>query len=116
MIDSDTGLSFAGIADDTTWNFSTLPGDPLLMAVAALKDHINGVITLSAAEIEAHKLTIDAQKARFDENDETFDEFDETFDENSLFCYGGFWFSLFYATFDVYELFLMYYDEAFIYI
>ena len=62
---SDTAVSFAGISDDTTWNFSTAVGDPLLDAIAALKSHITGAIPLSAAQIEAHKLTIDAGKNSF---------------------------------------------------
>jgi autotransporter-associated beta strand protein len=62
---STTGYNFAGIADDTTWNFSTLPSDPLLDALTALKSHITGAIPLSADQIEAHKLTIDAYKSRF---------------------------------------------------
>jgi len=37
----------------------------LLTALTELKNHINGAITLSAAQINAHKLTIDAQKSRF---------------------------------------------------
>jgi hypothetical protein len=62
---SDSAIPFAGISDDTTWNFGTAPGDPLLDAIAALKSHIIGAITLSAAQIEAHKLTIDADRNRF---------------------------------------------------
>lgn len=61
---SDTAASFGGIADDTTWNFTTAAGDPLLDAFAALKNHIIGTATLSAAQIEAQKLTIDAAKSR----------------------------------------------------
>ena len=67
-IDSVSGVSFAGISDDTTWNFTTLPGDPLLLAIAELKDHITGLVTLSAAQIDAHKRTIDAEKDRFAES------------------------------------------------
>jgi len=67
-IDSVSGISFAGISDETMWNFATAPGDPLFLAIAELKDHINGVITLSAAQIETHKLTIDAEKSRFAES------------------------------------------------
>jgi len=67
-IDSVSGVSFAGISDDTTWNFTTLPGDPLLLAIADLKDHTTGVMTLSAARIDAHKQTIDAEKDRFAES------------------------------------------------
>jgi hypothetical protein len=67
-IDSVSGVSFAGISDDTTWNFTTLPGDPLLLAIAELKGHTTGVMTLSAARIDAHKRTIDAEKDRFAES------------------------------------------------
>jgi hypothetical protein len=67
-IESDTGNSFAGINDDTTWNFTTAVGDPLLLAVAGLKDHINGTVTLDASQIAAHKETIDLNRNRFDSN------------------------------------------------
>ncbi|MDA7888555.1 Ig-like domain-containing protein [Akkermansiaceae bacterium] len=67
-IDSTTGDSFAGIADDTTWNFETNPGEPFFVALSELKDHINGVITLSAVEIAMHKLTLDLEKERLDES------------------------------------------------
>jgi autotransporter-associated beta strand protein len=64
-IDSNDGFSFLGIADNTTWNFSTADGDPLLAALTALKSHITGAVPLSDAQIEAHKLTIDAYESRF---------------------------------------------------
>ena len=67
-IHSTTGISFAGIFDDTTWNFSTLPADPLVDALSALKSHITGAIPLSDAQIAAHKLTIDAEKSYFATN------------------------------------------------
>ena len=67
-VDSDTGVSFAGITDETSWNFSTSVGDPLFVAIADLQDHITGTAPLSAAEIEARKQTIDAEKDRFDES------------------------------------------------
>jgi hypothetical protein len=67
-IQSDTGIPFAGITDETVWNFRTRPGDPLLLALGALKNHITGSITQSAAQIEQHKFTIDAHKSRFAES------------------------------------------------
>jgi len=70
-VENGSGTGFAGITNDTTWSFTTATGDPLLTAVADLKDHINGVTNLNAAEIEARKLTIDAQKSRFDESTNT---------------------------------------------
>ena len=62
---SDTAISFAGVTNDTAWNFSTAAGDPLLDAIAALKNHINGSNVLSAAQISTYKLAIDAEKSRF---------------------------------------------------
>ena len=62
---SDTGIDFAGISDDATWTFTTAASDPLLTALGELKDHITSTSTLTAAQIEAHKLTIDAEKSRF---------------------------------------------------
>ncbi len=62
---------FDGIDDDTTWTFTTGDGDPLLVVIADLKDHINGAITLSAAQIEAHKQTIDVLRNRFPESADT---------------------------------------------
>jgi len=66
-IEDTSSNPFGGISDDTTWNFTTRAVDPLLDAVAELKDHINGVTNLSSAQIEAHKLTIDNEKTRFDD-------------------------------------------------
>jgi methionine-rich copper-binding protein CopC len=62
---SDTAISFAGITNDTAWNFTTAAGDPLLDAITAVKNHINGTTILSAAQISTYKLAIDAEKARF---------------------------------------------------
>ncbi|NNM30819.1 MAG: hypothetical protein HKO57_14970, partial [Akkermansiaceae bacterium] len=67
-LEGESGDVFAGIADDTTWNFTTAAGDPLLLAIEDLKDHINGVITLTPTEIEERKGTIEAGKQRFDES------------------------------------------------
>ena len=38
----DGGAPIAAITDDTTWNFTTVAGDPLLDAIAALKAHVTG--------------------------------------------------------------------------
>jgi len=62
---SNDQFSFPGIADDATWNFSTASSDPLLDAISALKSHITGAIPLSAAQIDANKMTIDAGNSRF---------------------------------------------------
>ena len=62
---SSNGYNFAGIADDATWTFRTLPSDPLLDALTALKSHITGTAPLSDAQIAANKLTIDAYESRF---------------------------------------------------
>lgn len=67
-IESDEGDKYSGIADDTTWNFSTIAGDPLILALQALQDHINGVTALTATEIEAHRTTIMDSKDRLDES------------------------------------------------
>ncbi len=67
----DGGAPIAAITDDTSWNFTTAAGDPLLDAIAALKDHITGAVTLTGPQIAAHKATIDAAKARFDESSAT---------------------------------------------
>ena len=64
---SPGGTPFTGIADTTTWNFSTPPGDPLSYS-ARLKDHINGIINLTAAEIEQYKLDLDSVAPRFPES------------------------------------------------
>ena len=62
------GASYPGITNDTTWNFTTGPGDPLVIALLDLKSHITGATNLSAAQINAHKLTIDAESYRFAES------------------------------------------------
>jgi methionine-rich copper-binding protein CopC len=63
-ITSVLGDSYPGIANDTMWNFSTGTGDPLYLALVALKNHITGATTLTAAQIAAQKTTIDQQHAR----------------------------------------------------
>lgn len=63
-ITSVLGDNYPGIANDTTWNFNTGVGDPLFLALVALKNHITGGTTLTAAQISAHKTTIDQQNAR----------------------------------------------------
>jgi methionine-rich copper-binding protein CopC len=63
-ITSALGDTYPGIANDTTWNFSTGVGDPLYLALVALKNHITGATTLTAAQISAHKTTIDQQNVR----------------------------------------------------
>jgi len=64
----DGGAPLDAISDDTTWNFTTAAGDPLLDAIAALKNHITGALTLTPEQIAAIKTTIDAQRQRFAEN------------------------------------------------
>jgi hypothetical protein len=66
-IENTTGSPFPGIADDSTWNFTTAAGDPLLDAIAQLKAHIRGTATLTAAQISAHKETIDNLRDQFDD-------------------------------------------------
>lgn len=66
----DGGAPVAAITDDTSWNFTTVAGDPLLDATTALKAHITGG-GLSGPQISAHKSTIDAAKSRFDESSAT---------------------------------------------
>ena len=39
-------------------------GDPLYLALVALRNHITGATTLTAAQISAHKTTIDQQNVR----------------------------------------------------
>jgi autotransporter-associated beta strand protein len=70
MFLGDGGAPIAAITDDTTWNFTTLSGDPLLVAIAALKAHINGTTLLTGAQISAHKTTLDNQRQRFVESTE----------------------------------------------
>lgn len=66
----DGGAPIPAITDDTSWNFTTVAGDPFLDAIAALRTHITSG-GLSGAQIAAHKSTIDAAKARFDESSAT---------------------------------------------
>gem|GEM_PF-1200841 len=68
---SESGLSFPGITNDTTWNFTTGAGDPFLLAVRELTDYINGFTNLTAAQIAADSVTIDANKDRFPESSNT---------------------------------------------
>jgi hypothetical protein len=63
-ITSVLGDPYPGIANDTTWNFNTGVGDPLFLALVALRNHITGAATLTAAQISTHKTTIDQQHAR----------------------------------------------------
>ena len=58
------GASYPGITNDTAWDFSTGVGDPLYVALVALKNHITGATLLTAAQISAHKVTIDQQNTR----------------------------------------------------
>jgi autotransporter-associated beta strand protein len=62
------GAAFAGIADDSTWNFTTIAADPLLAALAAIKGHVNNTFPLTGAQISAHKTAIDNNRQRFAEN------------------------------------------------
>ena len=64
-ITGDGGSGFAGITNDTTWNFTTAAGDPLLVAVAAIKDHINNAPALSAADLATHSQTLNVEANRF---------------------------------------------------
>jgi hypothetical protein len=63
-ITSALGDTYPGITNDTDWNFSTGVGDPLYLALVALRNHITGATTLTAAQISAHKTTIDQQNVR----------------------------------------------------
>ena len=63
-ITSVLGDSYPGIANDTAWNFSTGVGDPLYLALVALKNHITGATPLNATQIAAHKTTIDQENTR----------------------------------------------------
>ena len=58
------GANYPGITNDTAWNFSTGAGDPLYLALVALKNHITGASPLNAAQISAHKVTIDQERTR----------------------------------------------------
>ena len=65
------GSAFAGIEDETGWHFTTADGDPLLDAVASLKNHILGTEMLSARQIADLKSQLDALRTRFAENADT---------------------------------------------
>jgi autotransporter-associated beta strand protein len=62
------GVAFAGWNDDTTWNFNMAAGDPLLTAITALKNHLTGAATLTAAEIATHSQTLNNNIARYSES------------------------------------------------
>lgn len=64
-LETESGTPFPGIADNTTWSFTTATGDPLLTAVSDLKAHIEGTVTLDENTIATHKQTIDNQRNRF---------------------------------------------------
>ena len=59
------GAAFAGWANDTTWNFNMSAADPLLAAIAALKNHIIGTTVLDAATIATHSRTLNNEKVRY---------------------------------------------------
>ena len=59
------GTPFAGWSDDTTWNFNMAAGDPLLTAIAALKNHINGTTVLNATQIATHSVTLKTETVRY---------------------------------------------------
>ncbi|WP_353415607.1 Ig-like domain-containing protein, partial [Haloferula helveola] len=91
----DGGAPIDAITDDVTLNFSTLPGDPLLDAIAAIKDHVTGAATLTGPEIAAQKTIIDDLRQRCGESTATigavFDlisTYDATF--GPLFVSGSF--------------------------
>ena len=62
------GAVFPGWADDTTWNFNLAASDPLLAAIAALKNHINATTVLTAAQIATHSNTLANEAARYGDN------------------------------------------------
>ena len=64
----DGGTAFAGWSNDTTWNFNMAAGDPLLTAITALKSHLTGAATLTAAEIATHSRTLNSNIARYAES------------------------------------------------
>lgn len=64
----DAAAPIPAIADDTTWNFTTLASDPLLSALAAIKAHVLNTTPLTGPQIAAHKTTIDNQRQRFTES------------------------------------------------
>jgi hypothetical protein len=59
------GAAFAGITNNTTWNFTTSADDPLLAAIAALKNHMNGVTNLTTNVIAAHSRTLANETPRY---------------------------------------------------
>jgi methionine-rich copper-binding protein CopC len=82
FVETTGGTPYAGIADDTTWNFTTGP-DLLTIAASELTDHINGVITLTAQQIADHKAYFDANRDQFDRSAQTITDLFtlvETFD------------------------------------
>jgi fibronectin type 3 domain-containing protein len=62
---NDTFGSFAGITNATTWNFTTAVGDPILLAIGALTNHITGVAPLDATQIATHSVTLRDEAPRF---------------------------------------------------
>lgn len=64
------GADFVGITNDTTWNFTTGAGDPLLVAIAAIKGHITGVTPLTAAQITTYSQTIALAADQFADSSE----------------------------------------------
>lgn len=62
------GTPFTGWTNDTTWNFNTATADPLLAAVTALKNHLNGTAVLTTAQISTHCQTMLDQRPRFNES------------------------------------------------
>jgi hypothetical protein len=59
------GVAFAGITNNTTWNFTTSAADPLLAAIAALKSHLVGATNLTTNQIAAHSRTIANESPRY---------------------------------------------------
>lgn len=62
------GTPFGGWTNDTTWNFNTAASDPLLTAIAALKNHLNGTTVLTAGQISTHSQTLKNEHPRFNES------------------------------------------------
>lgn len=67
-VQNEAGQPYKGIIDDTTWNFTTASGDPLLDAIEALSSHISGSTILSGVEIASHKETIEVNRQRLDDS------------------------------------------------
>jgi len=67
----ETNTPFAGITDDTTWNFTTAAGDPFLNALSAIAKHFRGTGSVNSTQLAAHFDTIVANKARFSESSQT---------------------------------------------